>query len=139
MKQSHGTNQLVPAVLELLRRLRRKATTEEGERDIIQHFNRKIARVGGVHVFLEKLQVMYHYFVDPLPSKKKKALIGAALLYFITPMDVIPDIIPGLGWIDDGVAALFVWNLLKNELERYEQKRQLQAAKYEVSETENIG
>ncbi|BFU96944.1 MAG: conserved protein of unknown function [Nitrospira sp.] len=37
--------------------------------------------------------------------------IVASLLYFINPLDVIPDFVPGLGYVDD--AALIAW-LLKS-------------------------
>lgn len=137
MDKKRSTDNLVPAVLRLLRRLQRDASKKEGERQILNQFNRKVERVGGSHVFLDKLQVMYRYFVDPLTSKKKKALLGAALLYFIMPMDVVADIIPGLGWVDDGVAALFVWNLLKNELNRYERGLDPIKVNYKVTESED--
>ena len=31
--------------------------------------------------------------------------IGATLLYWFSPIDLAPDIIPVLGWIDDGLLA----------------------------------
>lgn len=120
MVDQRPTDNLVPAVLNLLRHLQRDAATKKGERQIVKQFHHKMNRVGGAYVFVKKLEVMYQYFLDPHTSKTRKALIGAALLYFITPMDVIVDIIPGIGWLDDGVAALFVWNMLKNELSRFE-------------------
>ncbi len=44
-------------------------------------------------------------------SAQTVVAIVAALLYFINPLDVIPDFIPGLGYVDD--AALIAW-LLKS-------------------------
>jgi uncharacterized membrane protein YkvA (DUF1232 family) len=32
----------------------------------------------------------------------------AALFYLVSPLDIVPDAIPVLGWIDDGVIASFV-------------------------------
>jgi uncharacterized membrane protein YkvA (DUF1232 family) len=32
-------------------------------------------------------------------------LIGASLLYLVSPIDFSPDLIPIVGWIDDGVVA----------------------------------
>lgn len=44
------------------------------------------------------------------PKTKKKLSIGlsllAAILYVIVPTDLIPDIAPVAGWIDDVVAIL---------------------------------
>ncbi|NJN22139.1 MAG: DUF1232 domain-containing protein [Leptolyngbya sp. RL_3_1] len=32
-------------------------------------------------------------------------VIGATLLYWFSPIDLAPDIIPVIGWIDDGLLA----------------------------------
>ncbi len=32
-------------------------------------------------------------------------VIGASLIYLISPIDISPDLIPVVGWIDDGVVA----------------------------------
>jgi uncharacterized membrane protein YkvA (DUF1232 family) len=47
-----------------------------------------------------------------LPKAAKIAL-GAAVLYLVSPIDLIPDFIPGLGFIDDVfVAAILVDGML---------------------------
>lgn len=40
------------------------------------------------------------------------ALIMAALAYIVSPVDAIPDVIPVVGWTDDGGAMAFVVALL---------------------------
>lgn len=42
-----------------------------------------------------------------------------ALLYVLNPMDVIPDVIPGLGYLDDATVVAFCLKLIERELERY--------------------
>jgi uncharacterized membrane protein YkvA (DUF1232 family) len=42
-------------------------------------------------------------------SVRTIASLAAALLYVVSPIDVIPDIIPGIGLIDD--AAVLAWLL----------------------------
>lgn len=37
---------------------------------------------------------------------KRIVFMGLAILYRISPVDVIPDFIPILGWVDDVVVAL---------------------------------
>lgn len=106
-------------VKERLKPLAKDAVTPWGTKRIVDGFNRKVRRVGGIKHVVEKLKILFYYFRDPETSKLRKALVGAALLYFIMPMDVIPDYIPMLGYVDDGAAVVFVWRVLSKELERF--------------------
>ncbi len=47
----------------------------------------------------------------------------AAILYFLNPLDVIPDLIPSLGFLDDATVVAFVLNALKEELQNFKQFR----------------
>lgn len=49
-------------------------------------------------------------------SPKDKALIIGALLYAILPLDVIPDVIPGFGLVDDAFAVAMVYNIVKKSI-----------------------
>ena len=43
---------------------------------------------------------------------KQILLILGVLLYLVSPVDLIPDLVPGLGWLDDLiVVGLLVWFL----------------------------
>jgi uncharacterized membrane protein YkvA (DUF1232 family) len=48
-----------------------------------------------------------------------KALIIGGLLYFISPIDFLPDFIPVLGYIDDAVVISFVIKAIVAEVDRY--------------------
>lgn len=50
-----------------------------------------------------------------VPAKAMIALL-AAILYFLNPMDVIPDFIVGLGFVDDLSVLGFVLNLFKKDI-----------------------
>lgn len=47
--------------------------------------------------------------------------IVAGLSYFLTPIDLLPDIIPGIGYIDDIAVISFIYTQLLTDLEKYEQ------------------
>ncbi|MFC4076912.1 YkvA family protein [Salinithrix halophila] len=109
-------NMLVP--------LGRKADTPEGSRKILDEFNSKVKRAGGIQQIIHKLKLLFDYFRHPGTSRVKKAFAGAALLYFIIPSDVLPDFIPVMGYVDDAAAVAIVWKLLSGELERFEERVQ---------------
>ena len=46
-------------------------------------------------------------------------LIVAAILYFVTPIDLIPDAVPGAGLMDDATVLAFVLAKLEVELDRF--------------------
>jgi len=45
--------------------------------------------------------------------------VVAALLYFVSPVDLIPDLIPFFGFIDDAAAVAYVLKSLKTDLEMF--------------------
>jgi uncharacterized membrane protein YkvA (DUF1232 family) len=46
-------------------------------------------------------------------------LIVAAILYFLTPIDVIPDFVVALGYLDDAAVLAWVMSTAGSELERF--------------------
>lgn len=54
---------------------------------------------------------------DPRVPRGNKAQIIAALAYFISPVDIIPDVIIGLGWLDDLYLAMIVTDNLLNAVD----------------------
>lgn len=51
-----------------------------------------------------------------------------ALLYVLNPADVIPDVIIGVGYLDDATVIAFCLKLIERELDRYKQWKDAQAA-----------
>jgi len=45
--------------------------------------------------------------------------IIAAIIYFVNPFDVIPDFIPGFGYIDDASVIAFVLNSIRGDLDTF--------------------
>jgi uncharacterized membrane protein YkvA (DUF1232 family) len=51
--------------------------------------------------------------VDPVLPKRAKIALAAAVLYLVSPVDLIPDFIPVVGYLDDLiVAAILVDGIL---------------------------
>lgn len=49
--------------------------------------------------------------------------ISLALLYVLNPADVVPDVIVGVGYLDDATVVAFCLKLVERELERYNEWR----------------
>lgn len=45
--------------------------------------------------------------------------IVSALIYFLSPIDLLPDSIPVLGYVDDAAVFAFVWKMVADDIEEY--------------------
>jgi len=48
-------------------------------------------------------------------------MFAFALIYFITPIDLIPDFVPALGFTDDIAVALMIMRQFSSDIEEYKQ------------------
>lgn len=71
------------------------------EREVRRGFWRKLRRVAARLPFAEDL-VAAHYcaFDRQTPLRVKAAFVGA-LAYFVLPADLVPDVLPVIGYADD--------------------------------------
>ncbi|WP_313430864.1 DUF1232 domain-containing protein [Siminovitchia terrae] len=86
--------------------------TEEGQETILNGFEEKLQKVGSIGPFINHLKELFERFRKRQGNHYELALIGGALLYFIIPVDVIPDYIFPIGYLDDAIAVQIVLNLL---------------------------
>ncbi len=52
---------------------------------------------------------------------KSLLLITTGILYFVSPLDLIPDFIPVLGMLDDITILIWIFKSLKSEIESFEE------------------
>jgi uncharacterized membrane protein YkvA (DUF1232 family) len=66
------------------------------------------------------IQSIYNWYRDVIRNPKYRWwIIAGTLLYLLSPIDISPDFLPVIGWIDDGViATLLVAELSQIFLER---------------------
>jgi uncharacterized membrane protein YkvA (DUF1232 family) len=53
------------------------------------------------------------------------ASVAAALGYFLAPVDLIPDFIPGLGYLDDAAVFALVLSGIREDLKKYAEAKGL--------------
>lgn len=79
----------------------------------------KVEKVGKKISFAKDLMALYKYLSDKYVSWHRKAIVVGALIYFIAPIDAIPDIAPLIGYLDDLGVITAVLKFLGNELTSY--------------------
>jgi len=60
-----------------------------------------LLKVAGRIPFADDLAAAYYAALDPDTPRKAKAVLLAALAYFVLPVDMLPDMLAGLGFTDD--------------------------------------
>lgn len=91
-----------------LKKYEQFAQTEEGKKLISNDFKEKLKRVDSVGPFIERVKKLYEMYRLEKGNASEMIMIGSALLYFIIPIDVIPDYIFPIGYLDDALAIKIV-------------------------------
>ncbi|ARK20487.1 DNA-binding protein [Sporosarcina sp. P26b] len=86
--------------------------TNEGRERILHDFDKKLKLAGGVGPFVDQMKELFTRFKMQDVAKRDLAIIGSALLYFIVPVDVIPDYIFAVGYLDDAIAVQIASSVL---------------------------
>jgi uncharacterized membrane protein YkvA (DUF1232 family) len=64
---------------------------------------------------LAEIEVYRSVMKDPRCPRRSRWLIGTALAYALSPVDIIPDFIPVIGYLDDLLIVPFlIWLALKS-------------------------
>jgi uncharacterized membrane protein YkvA (DUF1232 family) len=61
--------------------------------------------------FKKEIMMVWAMLRNPAAPALSKLVALLAVVYIISPVDLIPDVIPILGWIDDGVITLLLFQL----------------------------
>jgi uncharacterized membrane protein YkvA (DUF1232 family) len=76
------------------------------ERYVRRRFWQKVRKTLGRVPFIDRAIAAYYAAVDPATPRYAKAVLMAALAYFVMPADMIPDVIAALGFTDDAAVLL---------------------------------
>ena len=64
-----------------------------------------------VALFRKELLMVWAMLREARTPTASKVAALAAILYVISPIDLVPDMIPVLGWLDDGLVAYLLLQL----------------------------
>jgi len=92
---------------------------EQKSRYVNENLWEKVERVGQKISFAKDIMALFNYFMDKHVSWHRKTIVVAALVYFIAPVDAIPDIAPLIGYMDDLGVITALMKYLGSELIPY--------------------
>lgn len=112
-----------------MKNLKKKAEDAYKDNDrlnnILNEVDAKSMKVGAVSEIIDQIKILGSMVADYMKgnykniSKKSIILIIGGFIYFLSPVDLIPDFILGLGFLDDVAVFNFVLASLLTEIEHY--------------------
>ena len=79
----------------------------------------KLEKATGRISFTRDIKALYQYMRDPEVPWYRKSVVVAALIYFISPIDAIPDFVPIVGYLDDMGVIVALIRYLGSEITPY--------------------
>lgn len=99
------------------------------DRDKMEEFlgrlERKLSLIPVAGKYLSDIPVLISLVKAYIEKKYTDIPIGSiiaivsALIYFLSPVDLIPDIIPGLGFVDDAAVIAFAYKFVHDDIAEY--------------------
>ncbi len=71
-----------------------------------------------LEVIIRMLKAYYHHEYRSF-SRKTLVLLVLGLVYFVMPLDIIPDFIMGLGYVDDVTVILAIYKSLQEDIQEF--------------------
>lgn len=78
-----------------------KEKVSQGSKYIEENLWEKVERVGKKISFAKDILALFRYMTDKKVAWYRKSIVVGALVYFISPIDAIPDLAPLFGYLDD--------------------------------------
>ena len=109
------------------------------DRDRMDHFLDRLERklkhipvVGGILSEIPVLIALVKAFIEKryleIPIGSMIAIVGA-LIYFLSPIDLMPDFLPALGLVDDAAVLTLAFKLVHDDVAEYKAWRDKNGAK----------
>lgn len=86
------------------------------EQKVKSEFWEKFRRFAGRVPFASDLLAAYYCALDPDTPVRVRGMLLGAVVYFILPTDLIPDMIVGLGFTDDAAVLASVFGLVASHI-----------------------
>ena len=90
-----------------------------------EDIEKKFSKQKALKQWLEHGKVLLSMIGDYVSGKYREvpywviSAVSLALLYVLNPLDIIPDVLPGFGYLDDATVLAFCIKLIEKDLEKY--------------------
>ena len=101
--------------------------SDDDNEETVRGFWDKIRRFAGQIPFAEEAIAAWYCTRDPATPSHVRAVLVAALAYFVIPMDALPDFLPALGFTDDAALFWAVWQMMKGYITDEHREKAAQA------------
>lgn len=75
--------------------------------------------------FFKKIPIAFKFLFDKEVPFRKKIILIIGIIYFLVPIDFIPEPILLIGFIDDIVILAFVLTKLSSDLDKYMEDKEI--------------
>lgn len=93
-----------------------KESAESNVRKVAAEFLDKARKLAGKVPFIPDAAAMYYCMLDVKTPFWVKANVAAALAYFISPVDIVPDWIPVVGYADDAAVIAMTMAIIHHHI-----------------------
>lgn len=76
------------------------------KRRVMRSFFSTVRRAAGAIPFTRDLVASYYCAIDPETPFASRGILLAALAYFVMPADLVPDLMPLIGFTDDAAVLM---------------------------------
>ncbi len=98
-------------------------TGHDVARTVREGFWPKMGRVLSRIPFAEEALAAWYCATDEATPARVKGMLLAALAYFVVPVDLLPDFLPGLGFTDDLTVLLTTLGLVRSHMTESHRER----------------
>lgn len=99
------------------------AVVARNRHTVERSFWKKLLKVAARIPFAEEAAAAYFCATDATTPAHVKAILLAALAYFVIPTDLIPDFVAGFGFTDDAAVLATAMGLVSNHIRPHHHAR----------------
>lgn len=97
--------------------------------NVLQQLEKKLDKIPGIGDWLADVPAVISLIRSYIRKEYRDVSVAsviaalAAVLYVVSPIDLIPDYIPGVGVLDDAVVFVVCWKMIHDDVDKYQEWR----------------